>query len=301
MLVNLHVLDLMEVSGSQMRAARSLSMHQTTVSRSYWELAEQFRLQPSSRSHKVCRWGLSTSLRFLRLASRAHRLEDGRLRLATDALHQSLLDGLPGVLQVPPCFHTADDWATLVVQGVIDGAIVSSLSHHQQLPGELPPHWQGVRAMPLGSLQLQLVTHQDWKEGWDERVLLPSAQVMPLLHEQLEPGINSLERPSRAWQDPQVWLQQLQQRPLALPVCPALAPRTWWQQQGLVAVADQPTVQERLWLLLPDDLQPPRAARATLRAIQRRAFRAVARGDGALLELMGSVGDGPEAQSEAVD
>ena len=43
MLLNLHVLDLMEVSGSQMRAARSLSMHQTTVSRSYWELAEQFR------------------------------------------------------------------------------------------------------------------------------------------------------------------------------------------------------------------------------------------------------------------
>jgi hypothetical protein len=33
MLLNLHVLDLMEVSGSQMRAAYSLSMHQTTVSR----------------------------------------------------------------------------------------------------------------------------------------------------------------------------------------------------------------------------------------------------------------------------
>ena len=146
-----------------------------------------------------------------------------------------------------------------------------------------------------------MVTHQDWKEEWDERVLLPSAQVMPLLHQQLEPGINSLERPSRAWQDPQVWLEQLQQRPLALPVCPALAPKAWWQQQGLVAVADQPTVLQELWLLLPDDLQPPRAARATLRAIQRRAFRAVARGDGALLERVGSEGDGPAAQSEAVD
>ena len=41
-------------------------------------------------------------------------LEDGRLRLGTDALHQSLLAGLPGVLQVPPCFHPAGDWATLV-------------------------------------------------------------------------------------------------------------------------------------------------------------------------------------------
>jgi len=136
-------------------------------------------------------------------------------------------------------------------------------------------------------LPLQLVAHQRWAEVWDERVLLPCAQVMPLLHQQLEPGINSLERPSRAWQEPGGWLEQLQQRPLALPVCPALAPRVWWEEQGLVGVPDQPTLQERLWLLLPDDLEPPRAARATLRAIRRRAFRTVARGDGALLEAPG--------------
>ncbi len=67
MLLNLHVLDLMEVSGSQMRAASALSMHQTTVSRSYWELAEQFRLQPARVPRKLCRWGGSSSLRFLRL------------------------------------------------------------------------------------------------------------------------------------------------------------------------------------------------------------------------------------------
>ena len=72
MLLNLQVLDLLEISGSQMRAARSLSMHQTTVSRSYRELAEQFRLVPATRPRKVCRWGLSSSLRFLRLACRAH-------------------------------------------------------------------------------------------------------------------------------------------------------------------------------------------------------------------------------------
>jgi len=160
MLVNLHVLDLMEVSGSQMRAARSLSMHQTTVSRSYWDLAEQFRLQPERGPRKVCRWGLSTSLRFLRLASRAHRLEDGRLRLATDALHQVLLDGLPGVLQVPPCFHPAGDWATLVAQGVIDGAIVSSICHDQQLASGKLPRWPGVTVLPLGTLPLQLVAYR---------------------------------------------------------------------------------------------------------------------------------------------
>ena len=300
MLLNLHVLDLMEVSGSQMRAASSLSMHQTTVSRSYWELAEQFRLQPARGPRKVCRWGVSSSLRFLRLASRAHRLEDGRLRLATDALHQVLLDGLPGVLQVPPCFHPAGDWATLVAQGVIDGAIVSSLCHEQELAGGELPHWPGVKVLPLGTLPLQLVAHQRWADVWEEQVLLPAAQVMPLLHGQLEPCIDNLERASRVWQDPQAWLEQLHLRPVAVPICPALAPRNWWQEQGLVPVAPQLSMQEQVWLLLPEDLQAPAAGKATLRVIQRRAFRAVARGDGALLEALEMVGAGQEAEEEAV-
>lgn len=64
----------------------------------------------------------------------------------------------------------------------------------------------------------------------------------------------------------------------------ALPPRSWWQQQGLVPVAQQLSLQEQLWLLLPEDLQAPAAGKATLRVIQRQAFRAVARGDGALLE-----------------
>jgi hypothetical protein len=139
MLLNLQVLDLMEISGSQIRAAESLAMHQSTVSRSYRELAEQFHLQPARKPHKVCRWGVSSSLRLLRLACRAHRLEDGRLRLASDALHQPLLEGVPGVLQVPPCFHAAADWAALVRQGVIDGAIVSSLCNSQPLPADRLP------------------------------------------------------------------------------------------------------------------------------------------------------------------
>ena len=294
MLLNLQVLDLLEISGSQMRAARSLSMHQTTVSRSYRELAEQFRLVPPPRPRKVCRWGLSSSLRFLRLASRAHRLEDGRLRLATDALHQSLLTGVPGVLEVPPCFHGADDWAVLVAEGVIDGAIVSSLCHQQPFQAGRLPQWEGVRAVPLATLELQLVCHQRWQGVWDETVLLPNAQVMPLLHQQLEAGGSELEVPPRTWQEPTMWLEQLQQRPIALPVCPALAPASWWQEQGVVAVADQPTVRERLWLLLPDEIDLPLAARASLRLIRRRLSRAMARRESALLGL----GEPEDAQLE---
>jgi hypothetical protein len=53
-------------------------------------------------------------------------------------------------------------------------------------------------------------------------------------------------------------------------------------------------------LLLPEDLEPPRAARATLRAIQRRAFRAVVRGEEALLDPLEQVWDQLDTQDEVV-
>lgn len=269
------------------------------MSRSYGELAEKFRLVPAPRPRKVCRWGLSSSLRFLRLACRAHRLEDGRLRLATDALHQSLLTGVPGVLEVPPCVHSADDWAVLVAEGVIDGAIVSSLCHHQSFQAGRLPQWEGVRAVPLATLELQLVCHGRWQGAWDKTVLLPSGEVMPLLHQQLEAGGSGLEFPPRTCQEPTMWVEQLQQRPIALPVCPALAPARWWQEQGVVAVADQPTVRERLWLLLPDDIDLPLAARASLRLIRRRLSRAMARRESVLLGVGGTDGQALEGEGEA--
>jgi hypothetical protein len=68
-----------------------------------------------------------------------------------------------------------------------------------------------------------------------------------------------------------------------------------------MAVVEQPTLRERLWLLLPDDLELPQAAQATLRLIRRRVNRAAARGEEALLEggraadLVELVGDGEAA------
>jgi hypothetical protein len=40
-----------------------LVMHQSTVSRSDRELAEQIHLELARKPHKVCRWGVSSSLR----------------------------------------------------------------------------------------------------------------------------------------------------------------------------------------------------------------------------------------------
>ena len=113
---------------------------------------------------------------------------------------------------------------------------------------------------------------------------------MPLLHQQLEAGGSGLEVPPRTWQEPTMWLEQLQQRPIALPVCPALAPASWWQEQGVVAVADKPTVRERLWLQLPDEIDLPLATRASLRLIRRRLSRAMARRESALLRVAGKPG-----------
>ena len=79
----------------------------------------------------------------------------------------------------------------------------------------------------------------------------------------------------------------------------SLGPRSWWQEQGPVPVADWLFLQEQLWLLLPQELQAPAAAKATLRVIQRRALRAAARGAGALLGLEGSFEEGVGAGERA--
>ena len=286
---DLQVLDLLEISGNQIRAARCLTMHQTTVSRSYRDLAQQFHLQPRSQPRQACRWGTSTSLRHLRLASRAHRLEAGLLRLATDALHQSLLAGLPGLQQMPPHFHCASDWATLIAQGVIDGALVSSLCHQEPLTPARLPHWPDVQVILLGQLSLQLVCRgpstPDGYGPWTGQLLLPRHQEMPLLHQQLAALPYPEARPPCRHQEPEDWLAQVHNTPVAIPVCPGLAPLNWWLQQGLNALPKQPPVRERLWLLLPAGLELDQPALVTLRAIRRRLSRAIAREAGTLLEL----------------
>jgi len=286
---DLQVLDLLEISGSQIRAAHCLTMHQTTVSRSYRDLAQQFNLQPRRQPRQACRWGTSTSLRHLRLASRAHRLEAGLLRLATDALHQSLLAGLPGLQLVPPHFHSATDWATLIGQGVIDGAIVSSLCHPESVPPARLPHWPEVQVILLGQLSLQLVCRgpsaTNGHGPWSGQLLLPRQQDMPLLHQQLAALPYPEDRPPCRHQEPQDWLAQVHNSPVAIPVCPGLASLGWWHQQGLIALPKQPPLRERLWLLLPTGLELNPPAQVTLRAIRRRLSRAIAREAAALLEL----------------
>ena len=98
-------------------------------------MSDQFRLQAKPRA-SVCRYGTNDSLKLLRQSYRAHRLMDGMLRIAADPLHELLLAGMTSVQAVPPRIRLSNDWARLVEQAVLDGAIVSSWCHPRALQSQ---------------------------------------------------------------------------------------------------------------------------------------------------------------------
>ena len=275
-LEHLHVLDLLELTGSQTKAARALALHQSTVCRSAALMGEQFRLQPR-RGASVLRYGSNESLRLLRLAYRAHRLMDGLLRVATDPLHQPLLAGMVSVQPVPPRFRSSRQWALLLKQALLDGAIVSSWRHPRLVASERPPSWTGVVTVPLGALPLQLVSHPPATAGASapRKVLLPSRSVTPLLHEAMACHGFQVEQQPNSCHDVPSWLKRMGDRQLAMPLCPGLLDPGWIQAQSLVPHPEQPHLMEQLWLLLPQGLVgSSREARHLIRTLQQRVEQA---------------------------
>ena len=267
----LHVLDLLELTGTQVKAARALGMHQSTVCRSAALMGEQFRLQPR-RGASVCRYGSNESLRLLRLAYRAHRLMGGQLRIATDPLHQALLTGLLSVQAVPPRIRPSQEWAQLLSQALIDGAIVSSWCHPRVLAGERLPNWSGLITVPLGTLPLQLVSHTPAtaEATTPRKVLLPRRNVTPLLHEALAWHGFHVEQQPISSQDVPSWLKRMHDRQLAMPLCLGLVDPDWIESQSLVSHPEQPHLMEQLWLLLPDGLVgSSREARHLIRTLRQ--------------------------------
>lgn len=246
-LEDLHILDYLELAGSQASAGAALAMHQSTVSRSLRLMQQQFRLVPE-RGAPVCRHGHNPCLHHLRLASREHRLMEGLLRIGTDALHQSLLAGLAGVQPVPPRCRSGDHWAGLVGHGLLDGAIVSAFSLPQPLPPGEEPRWDGLRALPLGRLGLQLVA----AASGARRVLLPPRGAAPLLHQAVAARGFAVELQPVACQEPAAWVKRARDRRLALPLCPALLGPGWLTANGLEPLTEPSTLVEELWLLLPE-------------------------------------------------
>ena len=246
LLHEIHLLDILELSGSQHAAAGFLAMHQSTVSRAVKGLQRQLALRPGRRVD-ACREGRNACLDQLRLACRAHRLMHGVLRIGTDALHQALLSRQVALQQVPPRFRRLDQWAELVRLGLLDGAIVSSYGLDAPMPQGRLPRWSGITVEPLGALPLQLMACVSNPKA----VLLPSRSTTPLLHQALEQAGHQLMLQPLAGQEPAAWLKRMRDRDLALPLCPGLAGRSWLHEQALCPLPQQVPLLEELYLLLP--------------------------------------------------
>lgn len=273
-LADLHILDFLELAGTQARAGAALAIHQTTVGRSLQLMQHQFRLVPR-QGPAVCRNGHNACLLHLRLASREHRLMAGLLRIGTDVLHQRLLRSMETVQRVPPGFRTAEHWAELVRHGLLDGALLSSFGlEHQPQTGPAPA-WEGLVARPVGQAGLQLVA-----SGPDpRRVLLPPKATAPRLHQAMVQrgyGVEPLPAACEGWN---AWIQRARERRLALPICPDLLRSGWLERHGLQPLVDQPVLIEQLWLLLPEGAANGSAAHDAIRALRRQLSRGDTRPD----------------------
>ncbi len=263
-LEDLHILDYLELAGSQFRAGEALCMHQSTVCRSLQLMQSQFHLEPRQGSG-VCRYGNNACLHYLRMACREHRLMKGLLRIGTDALHQILLRDLAGVQQVPPHFRNAAHWAELVRHGLLDGAIVSSFCMEERLLSGQSPRLEGLVALSLGQVSLLLVA----PAATARRVLLPRKAAAPLLHQTLLRQGYNLEQQPAACREPEAWVKRCKDRLLALPVCPTLLPQTWLESKSLQPLAEQPVLVEHLWLLLPQGQSGSAVARNTVTGLRQ--------------------------------
>jgi hypothetical protein len=268
-LVDLHILDLLELTESQERAAAALAVHQSTVSRSLQLMRQDFKLVPRKKQ-RVCRHGHNACVQYLRLAYREHRLMAGLLRIGSDVLHHTLLLGLDGVQHVPPRFRSAEQWVELLRHGLLDGAILSSFSLAKPLPAGEEPAWKGITVLPLGSISLQLVA----QTPHSQLVLLPRRTTVPLLHKRMEAHGFGVEQQPLACQEPAAWVKRARDRQLALPVVRELVGRQWLRSNRLEPVVDQPALEERLWLLLPKGAEETTAAQGCWRGLRGRVGRA---------------------------
>ena len=250
-LADLHILDLVELTGTQERAALAMDLHQSTISRSMQLLSRQFRLVPG-QSPLVCRYGHNDCLRYLRLAYREHRLMQGLLRIGSDLMHQALLGSVGGHLPVPVQFRPMSDWVELIREALLDAAIVSGWSLDQPAAEPQRMKWEGVTSLVLGNLPLQLVA----ADPSSRTILMPRRHEAPALHHTLTgDGWLLLEGP-RGCHNQQAWVCQAQRHGCAIPICAPLLPEQWLKQRGLLPLVDAPPLRAPLWFLMPQAAGP---------------------------------------------
>ena len=248
LLQDIRLLDLLEISGTTLEAARAASLSQPTVSRRTRVLAEDFNLQVNRRRQLGCRYGTSTTMQLLRLGCRAHRLSAGVARLGADVILQPLLEGCSWLLPAPPRFRPVESWLELVRQGVLDGALVSGL----EFQGAGPPQARELELLPLGAVPLDLAVsgRHPFPEGSQPDVLVPNRSVAAGLQREWQQRGFSLKTAGTTCHTTAQWLASLQQAGLAMPF-PQVASGDGWQELTRLPLPEP--IRLPLWLVLPQD------------------------------------------------
>jgi len=277
LLQDIRLLDLLELSGSTVQASRLLNLSQPTVSRRYRVLAQDFGLKQEPRDLKRCCYGSTEAMRWLRLGCRAHRLAAGVARIGADLMHQPLLAGGAGLLPVPVRFRSIHSWATLVREGVLDGALVSGLEltfARQQL--EL----SGLQWLELEELPIALGVHRTvmgLASGAGVRpVLVPLRAVAPGLHRTLHAHDLALQAAGRSCTGTEQWLERLANHQLAIPIYQDPASQAFWGAS--INLLHPPAgIQASVGLLLPDDAETKALAVQAWERAREQSHRQLAR------------------------
>ena len=119
--------------------------------------------------------------------------------MGSDLLHQPLLAGCPWLLPTPQRFRAAANWLELVRQGVLDGALISSL----ELEEAEGVNDQELVLLPLGELPLALAFCPDVCVA---EVLMPDRGVAPGLRRLLRELGLSLRSGGNSLQTPDGWI-----------------------------------------------------------------------------------------------
>jgi hypothetical protein len=207
--------------------------------------------------------------------------------LASDPLHQGLLEGLPGRLPMPMRFRPASQWEHLVREAVVDAALVSSLELEAS-PSPLHPSgersgggaWEGADPPPpdrvhLGQWPLSLALDRATQRP---EVLAPSVALAPGLRTLLENrGLPLTTTTGAETHDPMAWLARMASCGLAAPVPAHLLDQQLGPFGQLERLEPHPRLREHLWLVLPGDWRRVPVLQRTVAALLELAQEAGAR------------------------
>ena len=239
-----------------------MELNQSTISRRYRNLAEDFDLVRDRRQRWGCGYGTSSCMRLLRLGCRADRLAAGVARIGSDLLHHPLLAGCSWLLLTPQRFRGAANWLELVRQGVLDGALLSGL----ELEEAEGVNRQELELLPLGQLPLALALCPE-APGWVKRgpwhrlpeMLVPDRSVAPGLRRLLRELGFTLRSGGTNLRTPDDWIGRIHGSSLALVVADREADT--WASLRRHSLPWRPL--SPVWLALPADWQEHQVLRHT--------------------------------------